>query len=101
MTTTKTYREFAQQVGDLVLCNNIVNVDYSVFDNMEFSTTDNEELEVYQYFLTNLNRHSVEWFQKHYPNAALFTYSNLLDCYVLCVTHSGTMWDSVPTTFIY
>ena len=84
----------------LVLCNKIAEIDQSVFDNARFSFYDEDEeteTEIFQWFLTNLSLEDVEWIEKNFPDLK-FTYSNLLDCFVLCVDHWGTSWDYVATS---
>lgn len=109
----------------LILCNNIPEIDSSIYDNMRFDYyekkcpecySDNikelkngykcnnckksfeypheESLEIYQWFITDLSEWSVEWQEKTFN--LKYTYSDLLDCYILCVTHYGTAWDYVP-----
>lgn len=83
--------------GGLVLCNEITTVDESVLENARFSWFDEEnetETEIYQYFLTAWGESDVEWLEKTF--GLLFTYSDKLDCFVLCVDHYGTMWSGVP-----
>lgn len=79
--------------GGLVLCNNISEIDPSIWDNMEFDFDENTE--IFQWFLTNWSRGDVDYLKKTFPDL-LFTYSEKLDCYVLCVDHFGTMWNGVP-----
>ena len=105
-------------IGDIVLCNNIVNEDESVFYNMEQEDTtkyynengeeiseeeyynddnaytENEEQEIFQYYLCNLGQWEREQAQKH---GLILSYSDKLDCDVLCVDHWGTSWDYVLT----
>ena len=84
----------------LVLCNKIAEIDQSVFDNARFSFYDEDEemeTEIFQWYLTNLSLDDVEWIEKNFPDMK-FTYSDLLDCFVLCVDHYGTGWDYVPTS---
>ena len=84
----------------LVLCNKIAEVDQSVFDNARFSFYDEDEemeTEIFQWYLTNLSLDDVEWIEKNFPDIK-FTYSDLLDCFVLCVDHYGTGWDYVATS---
>lgn len=84
----------------LVLCNKIAEIDQSVFDNARFSFYDEDEemeTEIFQWYLTNLSLDDVEWIEKNFPDIN-FTYSDLLDCFVLCVDHYGTGWDYVPTS---
>ena len=79
-----------------ILCNDIVNVDPSVLDNMRFDSYNEDEdsyMEIYQWFLTSASEWDVEWLEKHF--GLHFTYSELLDLYVLCVPHYGTGWDYV------
>lgn len=80
---------------NLILCNNIYEIDESVWDNERFSHFDEDEneTEIYQWYLTDLNESDVEWLEEHF--GLLFTYSDKLDCYVLCVDHLGTAWDYV------
>ena len=116
----KTYRtNYAVAVNwlnnDFILCNNIGEVDPSIYDNMRFSLWyyededgnyyDNEsdyegdgeleehENEIYQWYLTSASESDVEYLEEHF--GLLFTYSDLLDLYVLCVDHYGTSWDYV------
>ena len=83
-------------VGDLVLCNNIAECDLSVWDNLEFDIEDEEgnTIDIYQYFLCHVS----DWEKEQAKKAGLlFSYSDLLDCDVLCVDHLGTSWDYVLT----
>lgn len=85
--------------NSLILCNEIPEVDPSVFDNMRFElwTEDEDgyesETEIYQWFLTDCSDFDVEYLEQHF--GLKFTYSDLLGLYVLCVTHWGTGWDYV------
>lgn len=84
----------------LVLCNKIAEIDPSVFDNARFSFYDEDEeteTEIFQWYLTNLSLDDVEWIEKNFPDIK-FTYSDMLDCFVLCVDHCGTGWDYVATS---
>ena len=101
--------------NSLVLCNNIPEIDCSVFDNMRFSFSYYEDAEgnqyeseddapenievyeytkeIFQWYITDCSENDVRFLEKHF--GLLFTYSNLLDCYILCVDHCGTSWDYV------
>ena len=84
----------------LVLCNKITEIDPSIYDNARFSFYDEDEemeTEIFQWYLTNLSLDDVEWIEKNFPDMK-FTYSDLLDCFVLCVDHYGTGWDYVATS---
>ena len=104
MTTTEIkkpyYTTYAEAVNwlnnDYILCNNIVDIDQSVYENMRFQDYDEETdsyTEIYQWFITDCSDSDVEYLEKHF--GLLFTYSDLLDKYILCVDHWGTSWDYV------
>lgn len=75
-----------------VLCNNIVEIDNSVAENLMWD--DEDPKEIYQWFLSNCTEEEVERLTSHFN--LLFAYSNLLDLYVLAVPHYGTSWKYVP-----
>lgn len=96
MTKQTTYRIATHWLGNsYVLANNITQ-DTSVFDNMRFDfyDEDGKPMDIYQWFITDASESDVEWLEKTF--GLLFTYSELLDCFVLCVPHFGTGWDYVP-----
>lgn len=83
--------------NSLILCNSITEVDPSIIDNSRFEVYDEENdsyTEIYQYFLTDCSESDVEFLEDHF--GLLFTYSDVLDLFVLCVDHYGTAWDGVP-----
>lgn len=133
--------------NDMVLCNNIPEIDPSIWDNMmpeidiseaedpvecpscgavssihpyydpdgdvsydwecdncgliwnpedEKDNDGQEYREIFQWFLTSCSEWDVKYLRETF--GLLFTYSNLLDLYVLCVTHYGTSWDYVDWT---
>lgn len=80
----------------LILCNNITEIDHSVYDNMRFELFDEEDgtqKDIYQWFITDCTDDDVEYLEQTF--GLLFTYSDLLDKYILCVDHCGTSWDYV------
>lgn len=77
---------------NLILCNNIADIDNTVYDNMRFNLFDDEDnqVEIYQWFLTSLNEGDVEWLEEKFN--LLFTYSEKLDVYVyvsIIMAHCG------------
>lgn len=50
--------------------------------------------EIFQWRLTDCSESDVEYLERRF--GLLFTYSNLLGLYVLCVDHWGTSLDCVP-----
>lgn len=75
----------------LILCNNIVGIDGSIWDNCDLC---NAEHDFYQYFLTDCSQDDAEilhqWFGLN------FIYSARLELFVLAVDHYGTSWDYIP-----
>lgn len=73
-----------------VLCNNIVTIDPTVFENARFSLwydeAETEYREIYQWYITDCSESDVNYLEETF---------GLLDCYVLCVDHYGTSWDYV------
>ena len=91
-----TYKEAVNWLhNSIVLCNNIPEVDESIWDNMRFDLYDEDDnmVDIYQWYITDCNESDVEYLEKHF--GLLFTYSDKLDCYILCVDHYGTSWDHV------
>lgn len=74
-----------------ILCNNIAEIDSTIYNNAHFEWEENTE--IFQWYLTNASSFDVEFLESTF--GLLFTYSELLDCYVLCVDHWGTSWDYV------
>lgn len=96
MTKQTTYHIATHWLGhSYVLANNITQ-DTSVFDNFRFDfyDEDGEPMEIYQWYIVDANESDVEWLERTF--GLLFTYSELLDCFVLCVPHCGTGWAYVP-----
>ena len=104
-------------ISDLVLCNNIAEIDDSIWDNMnendiyyiddngeyrtreeyendETGTIEEKYEDIYQYFLCNLSEFDCQTLTDY---GIILTYSDKLDCDVLCVNHCGTSWDYVST----
>ena len=97
MTFYTTYKEAVNWLhNDFVLCNNIANIDPTIYDNMRFNYYDEDTdsyKEIFQWFITDANTSDVEYLEKHF--GLLFSYSELLDTYILCVDHLGTNWGYV------
>lgn len=52
----------------LILCNNITEIDPSIYDNMRFELFDEEDgtqRDIYQWFITNCTDDDVEYLEKH------------------------------------
>lgn len=81
--------------NSFIMCNHIAQIDNSIFDNLEFDACDEDGnyIDIYQWFLTDCNKSEMEYLRDTF--GLKFTYSDLLDVYVLCVDHFGTCWDYV------
>lgn len=81
--------------GDLILCNDIPEIDPTIWDNMEFNLEDEDGdcIEIYQWYLTNYTHEEMAFLIRTF--GLLFTYSEKLDLYILCVDHCGTAWEGV------
>lgn len=51
-------------------------------------------IDIFNFYATNLQEHIVKFYTQHYSHM-LFVYSEVLDMWVLCVTHYGTPWNGV------
>ena len=91
-------------VGNRVLCNNIVDIDEFIFDNVVVGNLYNEEtdeyVEIFQYFVCNLTDWEIETLKEltQDNNDIIIAYSNVLDTHILMVDHFGTSWDYVLTS---
>jgi len=82
--------------NSLILCNDIVEKDSSVYENCRFNLYDevsDSYTEIYQWYLTDCSQSDVEFLEEHFE--LKFSYSDMLDLYILCVDHYGTAWDYV------
>ena len=79
---TKYYDENGEEISE---------EDYYNNDN---AYCENDTPDIYQYYLCNIG----QWDKEQCEKAGLIiSYSDMLDCYVLCVDHYGTSWDYVLT----
>ena len=75
--------------NNYIMQNDICELDFSVIENCRFDV----EKEIFQYFITDCSQFDVEYLEENF--GLLFSYSNLLDKYILCVDHFGTNWSYV------
>lgn len=79
--------------NSFIACNNLPEIDSSVFENARFDFC-NPANEVFQWFITSCSDSDVKFLEEHFAGLC-FTYSDLLGHWVLCVTHWGTSWDYI------
>ena len=99
------YRSLVNRyIQDLVLCNNIAEVDDSIWENVQvgnlYNEEDDEYTEIYQFYLCNLSESDIASLKEltNDNNDIIISYSDMLDCHVLMVDHWGTSWDYVGTS---
>lgn len=93
------YRVATQWMNNsYIMCNHIAQIDCTVYDNIRFSLEDEDgnPIEIYQWFITDCSNDDVYYLEEAF--GLHFTFSELLDCYILCVPHWGTSWDYVYWT---
>ena len=78
--------------NDLVLCNNIENLDSTIWNNMESGFDE----EIMQFYLCNIDNMSRE-INEELGKPLILSYSDMLDLDILMVDHWGTSWDYVMT----
>jgi hypothetical protein len=101
------YATAAKWLGtNLVLLNNIqeIDKDFDPYVDVEFPDEEDEDEdfgmpEFFQYYITDLSDDSVDWMRSTFPDL-IFSFSELLNSWILCVQHYGTSWDYVSTEYI-
>lgn len=85
----KTYKDFADQLGGRVLCNEIAMQGLELI-NGDLFYDESCYIEVFQYYIISDPSFALE-----HTNELIFYYSKL-NLYILGVSHFGTSWDYVP-----
>lgn len=83
--------------NQLIMCNELPEIDCSIFDNLIVDNNEEDLPEVFQWFITDCTEDDMHYLKNAFPDL-IFTYSDLLNKYILCVNHWGTSWDYVSTT---
>ena len=91
--------------SDMILCNKILDVDYNLLDNQELGSLYDEETdeyeEVYQWYIVNVDSWMLDKLKELDFDGIQLFYSDVLEEYILGVTHWGTGWDYVLTDVGY
>lgn len=96
----KMYTDYGTAVkwcnNNIILFNDIVEHDECFYeDNYDlFEDEKGNQIEYFQYYLTDMSKFDAEWLQKTFDLTIGF--SRKFDMYVLCVPHCGTSWKYVP-----
>ena len=90
------YRCLANIVGNMILCNDIMNyeIDYWNIENgFDYDEENEEYYDIYQCYI--IDSFGAEFLIEH-TNEIVY-YNENLNLYVWCITHYGTSWDYVLT----
>lgn len=91
-TSLISYAEAIKRFGNsYVLCNNVPEIDPSIWENVYFDFEDAGE--IMQFYISDCSSEDVKFLSSWF--GLLFVYSEVLDCFVLCVDHWGTAWSGV------
>lgn len=95
MTKYTTYRIATKWLNNNYILANSIAEEEGFFDECRFNLYDEYDnfIDIYQYYITDASLDDVEYLEKNF--GLKFSYSNNLDCFVLCVDHYGTSWDYV------
>ena len=77
--------------NSFILCNNVPEIDPSIWENVYFDFEDAGE--IMQYYITDCSAEDVKYLSSWF--GLLFAFSEVLDCFILLVDHWGTSWDGV------
>jgi hypothetical protein len=90
-----TYRIATKWLNNNYILANSITEEEGFFDECRFDLYDEYDnfIDIFQYYITDASLDDVEYLEKNF--GLKFSYSNKLDCFVLCVDHYGTSWDYV------
>ena len=95
----------------MILCNDITKLFYTDINGKynepqieigtDYDSENDDYYSIYQYFIVNFSTFNLDFMKKYCQNELILFYLKELDLYVLGVTHFGTCWDYVLTSFEY
>lgn len=94
------YRRLIERVGDIWLFNQapkLSNYDFEFILNSDYDEENDEYIDIYQYYLINIDNYTLELLQKNNCTDLIIAWSETLEEYILMVDHYGTSWDYVLT----
>lgn len=78
-----------------ILCNDVEELGGNLYENLlDLNPDFNTEREIFQWYITDASKFDIEYAKKHFSNL-YFTYSDVLNKYILAVDHYGSAWDNV------
>ena len=94
------YRRLVERIGRVWLFNQapeLAENDFEFVLNSDYDEENNEYLEIYQYYLIDIDSYTLEKLQELKCKDLIIAWSEKLQEYVLFVDHYGTSWDYVMT----
>lgn len=94
------YKRLIERVGDIWLFNKayeLSNYKFELILGDIYDEENDEYIDIYQYYLININPYTLEILQKANCKDLIIAWSETLEEYILCVDHFGTGWDYVLT----
>lgn len=90
------YYAACRMIQNKIHCDEVVDIDPTLFDNLDFSLKleDGSERNIYMCYITDCNYNNVQWLEQTFSDM-LFAYCYNLDKWILCVDHFRTPWQSV------
>lgn len=98
------YRRLIERIGNVWLFNKapeLSEYDFEFVLNNEYNEENDEYIDIYQYYLINIDSYTLEKLQKLEVKDLIIAWSEKLNEYVLFVDHLGTSWDYVITDIYY
>lgn len=96
------YRRLIERIGRVWLFNKapeLSNYDFEYEIGSDYDEEAEEYEEIYQYYLIEADSYTLQKLNEINCKDVIIAYSETLEEYVLMVTHYGTSWDYVMTSF--
>ena len=103
-------RLFDKLFTDAILCNDITKLFYADINGKyseplaeigtDYDEENDEYIDIYQYFIVDFNSYTyskMQEFSEQLGQEFIMYYIDILDIYVVGITHFGTSWDYVLT----
>ena len=97
------YKRLIERLGATWLFNNapeLSGYDFEYEVNSDYDEEKDEYLDIYQYYLLDINSYMVEKLRDLKCKDVIIAWSEKLENYILMVDHFGTSWDYVLTDII-
>lgn len=99
------YRRLINRISNSIWLFNkapeLSNYEFDFEIGTDYDEENNEYLDIYQYYLIDINSYMIEKLQELNVQDVIIAWSEKLEEYVLFVTHFGTSWDYIMTDIYY